>query len=221
MAAWVASDAVRRGRRWGAWASLVIVTNVLGLLVWLVVRRRSPVVVDRACSRRRLAVAAMTIPLLFAWLIVKAFITTFLVQGARVEGSAMAPTLVHQDRVLVNKFVYERSDPQPGDIVMLRFPLKPERLFVKRVVAAENNLVRIVAGRVFVNDRPIDDSYVPAEYRDRNDWGPEVVPQGYYFVMGDHRRNSSDSRHWGFVPKKYILGRVLYRWWPFDTARSF
>jgi signal peptidase I len=74
---------------------------------------------------------------------------------------------------------------------------------------------------VYRNDVPVDESFVPAEYRTRKDWGPQVVPEGYYFVMGDHRNNSSDSRHWGFVPKKYILGKVQYRWWPLSAARVF
>ncbi|MDH4064331.1 MAG: signal peptidase I, partial [Acidobacteriota bacterium] len=73
----------------------------------------------------------------------------------------------------------------------------------------------------YVNDVPIPDSQVPPEYRSHDDWGPQVIPEGYYFVMGDHRNNSSDSRHWGFVPKKYIIGKVQLRWWPVPTATLF
>ena len=81
--------------------------------------------------------------------------------------------------------------------------------------------VRIADGRVFVNDIPLHDDYVPVEFRSHDDWGPQVVQQGYYFVMGDHRNNSSDSRHWGSVPKKYIVGKVKVRWWPIQDARIF
>jgi len=148
-------------------------------------------------------------------------IVTFGFQVARVEGQSMAPTLLDQDRLIVNKAVYRLSAPGRGDIVMLYYPVNPDKSFVKRVIAEESDTVRITDGRVFVNDLPLDDSYVPSEYRSHDDWGPQVIPDGYYFVMGDHRNNSSDSRHWGMVPKKYIIGRVQVRWWPIPDARLF
>jgi signal peptidase I len=148
-------------------------------------------------------------------------IVTFGFQVARVEGQSMAPTLADQDRLIVNKLAYRLGDPQVGDIVMLYYPLNPEKSFVKRVIAEQGDQIRIVDGRVYRNDVPINDEYVPAEYRSHDDWGPEVVPEGYYFVMGDHRNNSSDSRHWKYVPKKYIIGKVQLRWWPLPEARIF
>ncbi len=148
-------------------------------------------------------------------------IVTFGFQVARVEGMSMAPTLQDQDRLIVNKLAYRIGDPKVGDIVMLYYPLKPEKSFVKRIIAEEGDQVRIVDGRVFRNDVPLDDSFVPQEYRSHDDWGPQVIPEGYYFVMGDHRNNSSDSRHWGFVPKKYIIGKVQLRWWPMGHATVF
>jgi signal peptidase I len=148
-------------------------------------------------------------------------IVTFGFQVARVDGLSMAPTLEDHDRLIVNKLVYELGDPRPGDIVMLYYPLNPEKMFVKRVIAKEGDTVRIVDGRVYVNDQPLRDDYVPNEFRSHDDWGPQVIQQGYYFVMGDHRNNSSDSRHWGPVPKKYIVGKVKVRWWPLQDARIF
>ncbi len=219
--AWVAGDAARRGRNWFAWAVLVAATGLLGALVWLTVRRRSPVVVERLGWHRGLAIRLTAIPLMLLSFVVTVFIVTFLFQAARVEGRAMEPTLADQDRLIVNKFVYRHSDPQVGDIVMHYYPNKPEKTFVKRVIGAEHDQIQIVAGRVYRNEVPMNDAFVPAEFRSHDDWGPEVVPEGYYFVMGDHRNNSSDSRHWGFVPKKYIVGRVQYRWWPLSTARTF
>ncbi len=148
-------------------------------------------------------------------------IVTFGFQVARVEGQSMAPTLQDQDRLIVNKLAYRIGEPQIGDIVMLYYPLNPDKSFVKRVIAAEGDQVRVVDGKVYRNDVLMDDSFVSPEYRSHDDWGPQVIPEGYYFVMGDHRNNSSDSRHWGFVPKKYIIGRVQLRWWPLSTARLF
>ena len=148
-------------------------------------------------------------------------IVTFGFQVARVEGMSMAPTLQDQDRLIVNKLAYRLGDPKVGDIGMIYYPLKPEKSFVKRIIAEEGDQVRIVDGRVFRNDVPLDDSFVPSDFRSHDDWGPQVIPEGYYFVMGDHRNNSSDSRHWGFVPKKYIIGKVQLRWWPVGHARVF
>jgi signal peptidase I len=104
---------------------------------------------------------------------------------------------------------------------MMHYPLNPEKVFVKRVIAEEGDQVRLVRGRVFRNDVPLDEPFVAPQFRSQDDWGPEVIPEGYYFVMGDHRNNSSDSRHWRFVPKKYIVGRIQCRWWPIATARCF
>ena len=133
----------------------------------------------------------------------------------------MAPTLEDQDRLIVNKLVYRLGSPRREDIVMLYYPPDPEKSFVKRVIAEEGELVKIENGRVFVNDVPIDDDYVPSAYRSHDDFGPTMVKEGYYFVMGDHRNNSSDSRIWGEVPKKYIIGKVQLRWWPIQHARIF
>jgi signal peptidase I len=148
-------------------------------------------------------------------------IVTFVCQVARVEGQSMAPTLEDQDRLIVNKFVYRIGDPRKNDIVMLYYPVNPDKSFVKRIIAEPNDEVHIVDGRVYVNNLPVKDEYVPPQYKSHEDYGPMHVREGYYFVMGDHRNNSSDSRHWGEVPKKYIIGKVQLRWWPLPTARIF
>ena len=149
-------------------------------------------------------------------------IVTFGFQVARVEGKSMEPTLQDQDRLIVNKAVYQFfDDPQPMDIVMLYYPRDPDKSFVKRIVAKEGDTVRIENGQVFVNEVPLPDSFVPSEFRSHENHGPEVVQESYYFVMGDHRNNSSDSRHWGQVPKKYVIGKVQLRWWPLADATLF
>lgn len=148
-------------------------------------------------------------------------IVTFGFQVARVEGQSMAPTLEDQDRLIVNKLAYRIDDPHVGDIVMLYYPQDPDKSFVKRVVGEPNDQLKSVDGRVYRNGVPLDDDFIPDEYRSNDSWGPVDVPQGYYFVMGDHRNNSSDSRSWQYVPKKYIIGKVQLRWWPMSEARLF
>jgi signal peptidase I len=177
---------------------------------------RSPFSVDRLVEELVAWLKTLASAAVYATLIV-----TFGFQVARVEGQSMAPTLSDQDRLIVNKLAYRLGEPQVGDIVMLYYPLRPEKSFVKRVIASEGDQVKVVDGKVYRNDVLMDDSFVPPDYRSHDDWGPQVIPEGYYFVLGDHRNNSSDSRHWGFVPKKYIIGRVQLRWWPVPTARLF
>ncbi len=181
-----------------------------------------PGTVVRASLWRRVAAEVSAgVQTLFSAAVYATLIVTFGFQVARVDGLSMAPTLEDHDRLIVNKLVYELGEPRPGDIVMLYYPLNPDKMFVKRVIAGEGDVVRIVDGRVYVNDIPLHDDYVPEEFRSHDDWGPTVIQQGYYFVMGDHRNNSSDSRHWGQVPKKYIVGKVKVRWWPLQEARIF
>ena len=117
-------------------------------------------------------------------------IVTFGFQVARVDGQSMSPTLENHDRLIVNKFanLTPIGEPQLGDIVMLSYPNNPKQSYVKRVIATENQTVRIVDGKVFVNDVPVNDSFVPLEYRGHDDYGPVVIPEGYYFVMGDTER---------------------------------
>jgi signal peptidase I len=184
-------------------------------------------VVERAAESSRLAHVANEA---VAWLktfasaaIYATLIVTFGFQVARVEGQSMEPTLADHDRLIVNKAAYLSwiGHPHVGDIVMLYYPNNPEKAFVKRLIAQEGDRVRIVGGNVYRNDVLMDDSFLPSEYRSHDDWGPEVVPEGYFFVMGDNRNNSSDSRHWRFVPKKYIIGKVQLRWWPMPHSRLF
>ena len=133
----------------------------------------------------------------------------------------MAPTIRDQDRLIVNRFAYSKTAPQRGDIVMMLFPKDVSKKFVKRVVGQPGDRVEVREGRVFLNGALYDDSYVWPAFRSGDDWGPESVPDGYFFVMGDRRNNSSDSRHWGFVPGRFIIGKVTLRWWPVPDARRF
>jgi signal peptidase I len=221
---WILFDTVRRGRGWVRWQVLLYFLAWLAVPVWLFRRRRWPVTVEIGRARKlKLAalatgifVASMTVGPVLGWAT-----TTYLFQVARVEGQAMSPTLNDQDRLVVNKRVYRAGDPAIGDIVMLRYPRDPRKSFVKRVIAAGGDEVRIVDGVVFRNNSKVDEPYLLEANRSHDEWGPEIVPEDSYFVMGDRRNNSSDSRHWGFVPRDNIVGRVGIRWWPLSARRRF
>ena len=148
-------------------------------------------------------------------------IMTFGFQVARVEGRSMEPTLEDQDRLVVNKLAYHLHDPQVGDIVMLLHPANPRQTLVKRVVAEPGDTVAFRDGRVLRNGALAAEDFIPADLRSHENRDAVVVPEGYYFVLGDHRNDSSDSRVFGPVPMKYILGRIQVRWWPFANARHF
>ncbi len=158
---------------------------------------------------------------LFSAAVYATLIVTFGFQVARVEGGSMAPTLTNQDRLIVNKFAYLIGDPQPGDIVMMYYPKEPEKSFVKRVIAQEGDAVKIEDGRVYINGVQLADDFVAPHFRGHDDHQEIVVKEGYYYVLGDHRTNSADSREGWEVPKKYIVGRVQLRWWPVTGARLF
>jgi signal peptidase I len=148
-------------------------------------------------------------------------IVTFVGQVARVEGYSMQPTLEDQDRLIVNKLAYRLSEPKAGDVVMLLSPEAPDLTLVKRVIAEPGDTIRSEDGRVFRNAEPLSDEFVAKEFRSHDTWGPQSVPPGFYFVMGDHRNGSSDSRVFSYVPRNYILGKVQVRWWPLTKARVF
>jgi signal peptidase I len=155
--------------------------------------------------------------------LIGAFVALILVEigtsfhHARIDGNSMAPLFRDGDQVLVSTVPYRLREPKRQEVVALYYPLNPTKSFIERVIAEEGDVVRIVDGRVYLNDILQKDEYVPADFRGHDNFGPQVVQEGYYFVMGDHRNGSSDSRHWGFVPKKYIWGRVATTIW---RARS-
>ena len=132
---------------------------------------------------------------------------------ARIDGDSMAPLFRNGDHVLVSTLPYRFGEPRREDVVALYYPLNPVKSFVERVIGEEGDVVRIADGRVYVNDVLKNDAYVPAEFRSHDFFGPQVVQEGYFFVMGDHRNGSTDSRHWGVVPKKYVWGRVVATIW--------
>lgn len=143
-------------------------------------------------------------------------IITFLYQPVRVEGTSMLPELQDQDRLFINKFVYRFEKIERGDVVVFHYPRDPEKSYIKRVIALPGDNLRIDRGRVYVNSRPLDESYVPVQYKDFRSMSEEVIPAGEYFVMGDHRSISSDSRDFGPVERGLIYGKAAFVYWPAD-----
>ena len=144
------------------------------------------------------------------------FLIAFVAQAFRVQGTSMEPQLRDGERIVVNKFIYRFQKIERGDVVVFWYPRDPSVSFIKRVVALPGDLVEVRAGQLLVNGLPVQESYLPAGFRDADSYPPTEVRKGYYFVLGDHRRSSNDSRTWGEVPEKYIYGRAVFRFWPFD-----
>jgi signal peptidase I len=142
------------------------------------------------------------------------FLIAFVAQAFRVQGTSMEPLLLDGERIVVNKFVYRFRPIERGDVVVFWYPRDPSVSFVKRVVALPGDLVEIRGGQLVVNGLTVKEPYLPASFRDDDSHGPTEIRKGYYFVLGDHRRSSNDSRSWGEVPEKYIYGRAVFRFWP-------
>ena len=147
-------------------------------------------------------------------------IIVFLYQPVKVEGTSMAPLLSDQERIFINKFVYRFEPIDRDDVVVFWYPLDRSKSFIKRVIALPGETVEIRRGTVFINGRAIIEPYVPPQYADVSDYGPMIVPRGSYFVMGDHRISSNDSRVFGPVASQYIYGRAVFAYWPVDHFGS-
>jgi signal peptidase I len=148
------------------------------------------------------------------------FLVTFVAQAFRVQGTSMQPLLDDGERIVVNKLLYRFHAIERGDVVVFWWPRDPKVSFIKRVVALPGDKVEIRDGVLSVNDRVVDEPYVlhaPGD-SDASNMPAKEVPQGFYFVLGDHRGSSNDSRNWGEVPEKYIYGKALARFWPVAKA---
>ena len=158
-----------------------------------------------------------------AWardLVVSLFIAgifiVFLYQPVKVEGTSMMPQLFDQERIFINKFVYKFDSIQRGDVVVFWYPLDPSKSYVKRVIGLPGDDVRVSAGKVLVNGQPLNEEYVRPEYLDHQSYPPVHVDADHFYVMGDHRNSSNDSRAWGTVARSYIYGKAVLVYWPMN-----
>jgi signal peptidase I len=142
------------------------------------------------------------------------FLITFVAQAFRVQGTSMLPLLEDSERIIVNKFTYRFHPIEHGDVVVFWYPKDPSVSFIKRVVGIPGDSVEIRRGVLYVNGKKMDEEYLRAQFNDTESYEAVQVPKGYYYVLGDHRNSSNDSRNWGEVPEKYIYGKAVFRFWP-------
>lgn len=165
------------------------------------------------------------------------FIRTFIIQAFKIPSGSMIPTLQIGDHILVNKFIYgvrvpflnytviPVEEPKRGDIIVFEYPVETDKDFIKRVVGIPGDVVQVKNKKVFVNNEPLnhdpgvysDPHVIPGQINPRDNFGPVTVPKGKYFVMGDNRDNSYDSRFWGFVDESDVLGKALIIYWSWDN----
>lgn len=164
-----------------------------------------------------------SLPILHSWvrdlifsMLVSFFIILFVYQPVKVEGGSMEPGLEDQERIFINKLVYRWEKIERGDIIVFRYPRDPRKSFIKRVIGIPGDQVRISYGHVYINGKPLEEDYVPAEYADSRSYPMTIIPPGAYFVLGDHRCMSNDSREFGPVERSYIYGKAVFGYWPVD-----
>jgi signal peptidase I len=150
--------------------------------------------------------------------LIAVILIVFIYQPVKVEGTSMMPALTDQERIFINKFNYHFGigNIERGDMVVFWFPVDTTKSYIKRVIGLPGDVVEIDRGQVIVNGKPLVENYVPEEYRDRSSYPARTVPPDNYFVLGDHRSSSNDSRNWGYVDRKNIYGKAVFVYWPLD-----
>jgi len=156
------------------------------------------------------------------------FTRAFVFQQSKIPSGSMEDTLLIGDYIMVNRFVYAPTasdwekkllpvrDIHRGDVVVFKHPPEPEVDYIKRVIGLPGDTIELRGGRLFVNDEWVDEPYVSEDYRVNENYGPFEVAPGQYFMLGDHRNRSSDSRVWGPVPRELVKGRALLVWWSYE-----
>ncbi len=153
-------------------------------------------------------------------LVLTLVIRTYVVQAFKIPSGSMRPTLLEGDKLFVNKYVYRFHSPERGDIVVFKYPQDPKKDFIKRMVAFQDEVVEIRDGKIYVDGKVLDDpaTFGKFYYYNHDPFGGPYdkikVPADSFYVLGDNSANSTDSRFWGFVPKKNMVGKAIFRWWP-------
>ncbi len=162
---------------------------------------------------------------LLAWLrdlalsvVIAVIVIVFIYQPVKVEGTSMMPGLVDQERIFVNKFMYRFGigDIHRGDLVVFWYPIDQTKSYIKRIIGLPGDVVSIHRGMLSINGQRVEEGYVPEEFRDTYSMPSRTVEPGHYFVLGDHRNSSNDSRNWGSVPRECIYGKAVFVYWPLE-----
>ena len=177
---------------------------------------QEPVASPPQSVTRHFPVVAVWVRDLVVSLAISAFIIIFLYQPVKVEGTSMMPGLEDQERIFVNKFVYRWEPIARGDIVVFRYPRDVSKSYIKRVIGVAGDRVRIDNGQVYVNGEALDEDYVPSEFADARSYPEITVPAHAFFVLGDHRTMSNDSRDFGPVNERFIYGKAVFGYWPME-----
>jgi signal peptidase I len=179
---------------------------------------RPPAVEPETRPRSNTLAAISWLRDLFLSVVIAIIVILFLYQPVRVEGTSMQPTLENEERIFINKFVYRfgLADIGRSDMIVFWFPRDPSKSYIKRVIGVPGDTVEVRDGTVYVNSRPLAESYVAEENRDHVSKELQRLKSDEYFVLGDRRNSSNDSRAWGTVPRSYIYGKAVFAYWPLD-----
>jgi signal peptidase I len=147
-------------------------------------------------------------------------IVVLVYQPVKIQGDSMAPLLSDRELIFINRLVYHFEPAQRGDVIVFSYPLDRTKSYIKRIVALPGETVEIRQGMVYVNANPLPEPYVPSQYEDLSDFAPIQLSSDSYFVLGDHRNSSNDSRVFGPVDSRSIYGRAVFAYWPVDRFGS-
>lgn len=153
----------------------------------------------------------LILSLLLAFIVI-----VFFYQPVQVEGTSMMPEIYNHERIFINKFVYRIEPIHRFDIIVFHYPLDPSKSYIKRVVGLPGEWLSIRNGQVYIDGRKLREAFVPPSYLDHDNYPRTYIPANHYFVLGDHRDDSNDSREWGTVARKFIYGKAVFVYWPFS-----
>ncbi|BAI79629.1 signal peptidase I [Deferribacter desulfuricans SSM1] len=170
-----------------------------------------------------------TIDSLVVAFVIAMIIRAFIIQAYKIPSGSMLNTLLIGDHILVNKLAYKFGKPKRGDIIVFEWPVEPEKDFIKRVIATPGDKFQLINKKVYINDKPLNEPYaiykssfiLPGNFTPRDNTESFIIPKGYYFVMGDNRDSSYDSRYWGFVSEDKIKGKAWIIYWSWDFRDGF